>query len=117
MWNYNWNYNFIGLPLEVKHLDKQSAKVFASLLVEEGYNHYEARVMLAGEQGTGKTTIARYLVGKEPTKIRLSTDGIDLYNDLSFIDSETKEWMHGKQGNVFLQMIISKATKIEYSNE
>lgn len=75
--------------------------MFASLLEEEGYNHYEARVMLAGEQGTGKTTIARYLVGQGPTKIRLSTDGIDLYNDLSFIDRETEEWMHGQQGNLF----------------
>lgn len=94
------NCNKIGLPLEVKDLDKKSAKVFASLLVEEGYDHYEARVMLAGEQGTGKTTIARYLVGKGPTKIRISTEGIDLYNGLSFIDRETEEWMHGKQGNV-----------------
>lgn len=89
---------FLGLPLEVNQFDKRSAGVFASLLEEEGYCHYEARVMLAGEQGTGKTTIARYLVGKGPTMRRLSTDGIDLYNGLSFIDREAKEWMHGKQG-------------------
>lgn len=68
---------------------------------EDEYQHHEARVMLAGEQGTGKTTIARYLVGKGPTKIRMSTDGIGLYNGLSFIDRETKEWLHGKQGIVF----------------
>lgn len=54
--------------------------------------------MLAGEQGVGKTTVARYLVGKGPTYIRKSTDGIDLYNGLSFMDHETEEWLHGKQG-------------------
>ncbi|VDI75752.1 Hypothetical predicted protein [Mytilus galloprovincialis] len=87
----------LGLPLEAKELDKKSANVFASLLKEEGYQHYEARVMLAGEQGTGKTTVARYLVGRGPTYMRKSTDGIDLYNGLSFIDRETEEWLHGKQ--------------------
>ncbi|CAG2195501.1 unnamed protein product [Mytilus edulis] len=53
--------------------------------------------MLAGEQGTGKTTIARYLVGYGPTKITISTDGIDLFNGLSFIDRENKKWLRGKQ--------------------
>lgn len=91
----------LGLPFEVKELDKKSADTFASLMKEEGYYHYEARIMLAGEQGTGKTTIARYLIGKGSTRIRVSTDGIELYNGLSFIDRETEEWMHGKQGTVF----------------
>lgn len=90
----------IGLPIEIKDFDEKSANIFASLLQEKGYEHYEARVMLAGEPGTGKTTIARYLVGKGSTKIRISTDGIDLYNGLSFIDRVTEEWMPGKQGNV-----------------
>ncbi|VDI42893.1 Hypothetical predicted protein [Mytilus galloprovincialis] len=100
-----------GLPIEIKELDKKSAKVFASLLEEEGYDHYEARVMLAGEQGTGKTTIARYLVGKGPTKIRMSTDGIDLYNGLSFIDRETEEWMNGKQGFKLSEIAISRSLR------
>ncbi|CAG2246716.1 unnamed protein product [Mytilus edulis] len=63
--------------------------------------------MLAGEQGTGKTTIARYLVGKEPTNNRISTDGIDLYNGLSFIDRETEEWLHGTQG-IFQKLVPNK---------
>lgn len=63
--------------------------------------HYEARVMLAGEQGTGKTTIARYLIGEGPTNEQISTDGIDIYNGLSFVDHETEEWLQGKQGNDF----------------
>lgn len=54
--------------------------------------------MLAGEQGTGKTTIARYLIGKGPTKMRKSTDGIGLYTGLSYIDRETDEWLDGRQG-------------------
>lgn len=54
--------------------------------------------MLAGEQGTGKTTIARYLVGKTPTRFRMSTDGIELYNGLSFMDRESKEWIDGHKG-------------------
>ncbi|XP_076088919.1 uncharacterized protein LOC143059323 [Mytilus galloprovincialis] len=53
--------------------------------------------MLAGEQGTGKTTIARHLVGKQPTRFRKSTDGIELYNGLSYFDRETKEWLGGQQ--------------------
>ncbi|XP_052080650.1 uncharacterized protein LOC127718639 [Mytilus californianus] len=86
-----------GLPIEVKKLDKKSAQVFSSLLGEESYLHFESRVMLAGEQGTGKTTIARHLVGKSPTRFRKSTDGIELYNGLSYFDRETKEWLGGQQ--------------------
>ncbi|XP_052080208.1 uncharacterized protein LOC127718253 [Mytilus californianus] len=67
--------------------------------------------MLAGEQGTGKTTIARYLIGKGPTKIRISTDGIDLYNGLSFIDRETEEWMHGKQDFTLSEVTISRSLR------
>ncbi|XP_071150394.1 uncharacterized protein [Mytilus edulis] len=69
--------------------------------------------MLAGEQETGKTTIARYLVGKGPTKIRMSTDGIDLYNGLSFIDRETKEWLHGKQDFTLSEIAISRTLREE----
>ncbi|CAC5383532.1 unnamed protein product [Mytilus coruscus] len=86
-----------SLPIEVKKLDKKSAQVFSNLLGEESYLHFESRVMLAGEQGTGKTTIARHLVGKSPTRLRKSTDGIELYNGLSYFDRETKEWLGGQQ--------------------
>ncbi|CAG2252824.1 unnamed protein product [Mytilus edulis] len=64
---------------------------------EESYPHFESRLMLAGEQGTGKTTIARYLVGRRPTRFRMSTDGIELYNGLSYMDLESKEWICGEQ--------------------
>lgn len=87
-----------GLPAEVKKFDKKSAQVFSCLLEEETYPHYESRVMLAGEQGTGKSTIARYLVGKQPTRYRLSTNGIELYNGLSFFDLDTNSWLSGQQG-------------------
>ncbi|CAG2215799.1 unnamed protein product [Mytilus edulis] len=54
--------------------------------------------MLVGEHGTGKTTIARYLVGKSPTKPKVkSTDGIELTNGLSYIDRETSTWLVGEQ--------------------
>ncbi|CAC5420350.1 unnamed protein product [Mytilus coruscus] len=87
----------LGLPAEIRGFDKGSAKVFTHLLEEESYPHFESRVMLAGEQGTGKTTIARYLIGKGPTRMRKSTDGIGLYTGLSYIDRETEEWLDGKQ--------------------
>ena len=57
--------------------------------------------MLAGEQNTGKTTIARYLVGKGPTKVRRSTYGIDLYKGLSFFDLDDDDWLGGQQGKNF----------------
>lgn len=85
--------------MEVQNLDRQSASVFSGLLQDESYHHYEARIMLVGEPGIGKTTIARYLVGKGPTKYRVATDGIELYNDLLFMDGKTKQWLDGKQGN------------------
>lgn len=56
--------------------------------------------MLAGEQGAGKTTLARYLVGKQPTRFRISTDGIELYNGLSYMDRESKNWIGGDQGKL-----------------
>lgn len=93
----------LGLPFEVRKLDKNSAKVFSQILEEESYPHFESRVMLAGEQATGKTTIARYLVGKQPTRIRMSTDGIELYNGLSYMDYEKNIWLGGKQGKTNIQ--------------
>jgi hypothetical protein len=47
----------IGMPLEVKQLDTQSAAVFTNLMKEESYPHFEVRAMLLGEKGTGKTTV------------------------------------------------------------
>lgn len=60
--------------------------------------------MLVGEQGTGKTTIARYLAGKRPSRFRIATDGIGLFNGLSYIDRQTKDWLYGKQGKTFNNM-------------
>ena len=82
----------------MKQLDTQSAAVFTNLIKEESYPQFEVRAMLLGEKGTGKTTVARFLVGKGPAKVRISTEGIDLYTDLAFIDGETDEWLNGKQG-------------------
>jgi ABC-type Fe3+/spermidine/putrescine transport system ATPase subunit len=82
----------------VKQLDTQFAAVFTNLIKEESYPHFEARAMLIGEKGTGKTTVARFLAGKGPTKVRISTEGIDLYTALAFIDRETDKWLNGKQG-------------------
>ncbi|XP_071150106.1 probable serine/threonine-protein kinase roco6 [Mytilus edulis] len=98
-----------GLPWEVKKLDKKSARVFSSLLEEESYPHYESRVMLAGEQATGKTTIARYLVGKRPTRFRMSTDGIELYNGLSYMDRDTKDWLGGHQDFSLEEITVSRS--------
>ncbi|CAC5359923.1 unnamed protein product [Mytilus coruscus] len=67
--------------------------------------------MLAGEQGTGKTTIARYLIGKGPTRMRKSTDGIGLYTGLSYIDRETDEWLDGKQDFSLAELTISRSLK------
>ncbi|XP_063417526.1 uncharacterized protein LOC134700086 [Mytilus trossulus] len=98
-----------GLPIEIQKLDKKSAQVFSSLLGEESYPHFESRVMLAGEQGTGKTTIARYLVGKRPTRFRMSTDGIELYNGLSYMDIEKKEWLGGEQDFSLEEITVSRS--------
>ncbi|VDI41415.1 Hypothetical predicted protein [Mytilus galloprovincialis] len=98
-----------GLPIEIQKLDKKSAQVFTSLLGEESYPHFESRVMLAGEQGTGKTTIARYLVGKRPTRFRMSTDGIELYNGLSYMDIEKKEWLGGEQDFSLEEITVSRS--------
>ena len=81
------------MPLVTK-----SAADFTSLIKEEGYRHYEASAMLLGEKGTGKTTLAIFLVGKGAANFRISTEGIDLYTALAFIDRETDEWLNGKQG-------------------
>ena len=63
--------------------------------------------MLAGEQNTGKTTIARYLVGKGPTEARMSTDGIDLYRGLSFVDMDNDDWLSVEQGNCICVQLSS----------
>ena len=88
--------SFIDLPLEVLNLDTESANVYSDLLKEESTPNNEIRTMMAGESNTGKTTLARQLVEKEPTKFRQSTDGIELYKGLSYADEETEEWLSGK---------------------
>ncbi|XP_076088947.1 uncharacterized protein LOC143059351 [Mytilus galloprovincialis] len=65
--------------------------------------------MLAGEQGTGKTTLARYLVGKRPTRYRISTDGIELYNGLSYMDRESKDWLGGLQDFSLEDITVSRS--------
>ncbi|XP_052059255.1 uncharacterized protein LOC127699902 [Mytilus californianus] len=67
--------------------------------------------MLAGEPGTGKTTIARYLVGKGPTSVRKSTDGIGLYTGLSYMDRETEIWLNGKQDFSLADLTISRSLR------
>lgn len=99
--NYIYTFN-IDLPIEVKKLDKKSAQVFCSLLAEECYSHFESRVMFVGEAGTGKRVLVRYLVGKRPTRFRLSTDGIEIYNGVSYMDRETKSWLGGEQGKTLI---------------
>ncbi|XP_071179052.1 uncharacterized protein [Mytilus edulis] len=106
-----FKFHALGLPVEIRTLDKDSAKVFTHLLEEESYPHFESRVILAGEQGTGKTTIARYLVGKGPTKVRKSTDGIGLYTGLSYIDRETEEWLEGKQDFSLEELTFSRSLR------
>ncbi|CAC5393346.1 unnamed protein product [Mytilus coruscus] len=69
--------------------------------------------MLAGEQGTGKTTIARHLVGKRPTKFRKSTDGIELYNGLSYFDRETKEWLGGQQDFSLEEITVCRSLSLD----
>ncbi|VDI83981.1 Hypothetical predicted protein [Mytilus galloprovincialis] len=65
--------------------------------------------MLAGEQGTGKTTIARHLVGKQPTKFRMSTDGIELYNGLSFMDIKKNCWLDGHQDFTMEELTVTRS--------
>ncbi|XP_052065896.1 uncharacterized protein LOC127705604 [Mytilus californianus] len=64
------------LPVEVNQFDKSSAGVFASLLEEEGYCHYEARVMLAGEQGTGSASAQVEVVSDGLTQSPLSSESL-----------------------------------------
>ncbi|CAG2185396.1 unnamed protein product [Mytilus edulis] len=106
-----------GLPIEVKRFDKKSAKVFSSLFEEESYPHFESRVMLVGEQGTGKTTIARYLAGKRPSRFRIATDGIGLFNGLSYIDRQTKDWLYGKQDFSLEELAVSRSLLQEKKRE
>ena len=82
----------------MKQLNTQTAAVFTNVIKEESYHQFEVRAILLGESGTGKTTVARFLVGKGPTKVRISTEGIAIYTALAFIDRDTDEWLNGKQG-------------------
>jgi hypothetical protein len=59
---HKYTYDVVGIPWEVKQLDTQSAAVFTNLIKEESYPQFEVRAMLLGEKGTGKTTVARFLV-------------------------------------------------------
>lgn len=89
-----------GLSTEVRKSDKKSAPILLSQLAEENYPHFESRIVLCGEPGTGKTSIAKYLSGKQPNRFRMSTDGKQLYTGLAYIDIETDEWLCGQQGEV-----------------
>ena len=57
--------------MEVKKLDKQSAAVFTKLLKEKSYAHFEARSVLLGKKGTGKTTVTRTTYRGEKTRHKI----------------------------------------------
>lgn len=83
------------------------------LLEEEGYHHFEGPVIIAGEQDNDKTIVARFLVGKGPTKNRISTGGIDVCNGLFYIDHKTEEWLYGKQDFTLSEIAISRSIRQE----
>lgn len=87
-----------GLTSEVNELDTKLTEVFFDLLGENCYPHFESRVILVGEPSTGKTSIARYLVGKRPARFAMHTEGIKVYSGLAYMDLATKEWLNGQQG-------------------
>lgn len=80
--------------------DKKSATILLSQLAAENYPHFESKIVLVGEPGAGKTSIARYLSGQQPKRSRMSTDGKQLFTGLAYIDIETEEWLCGQQGDV-----------------
>ena len=55
----------------MKKLDKKSAAVFTNLLKEKSYAYSEARSMLLGKKGTGKTTVTRTTHGGEKTRQKI----------------------------------------------
>lgn len=91
-------FQILGLSTEVRKSDKKSALL--SQLAAENYPHFESKIVLVGEPGTGKTSIASYLSGQQPKRFKMSTDGKQLYTDLAYIDIETEEWLCGQQGKV-----------------
>jgi transcriptional regulator with AAA-type ATPase domain len=52
-------------------IGKKSDAVFTKLQKEESYTHFEARSMLLGEKGTGKTTVARTTHRGEKTRQKI----------------------------------------------
>ncbi|XP_063412596.1 uncharacterized protein LOC134695302 [Mytilus trossulus] len=97
-----------GLSTKVRKSDKKSAPILLSQLAEEHYPHFESRIVLVGEPGTGKTSIAKYLSGKQPNRFRMSTDGKQLYTGLAYIDIETEEWLCGQQDFSLEEIILSR---------
>lgn len=98
MYTLEFFFQISGLTSEFKELDTKYMEVFFDLLGEDSYPHFESRVMLFGEPGTGRTSIARYLVGRQPSRLRRHTEGIKVYSGLAYMNLETKEWLNEQQG-------------------
>jgi ABC-type branched-subunit amino acid transport system ATPase component len=84
--------------MEVKKLDEKSAAVFTNLLKEESYPHFEARSVLLGKKGTGKTTVTRTIHGGEKTRQKIcSCVPTNLLKEESYAHVEARSVLLGKK--------------------
>lgn len=81
-----------GLPKEIRIMDARSADKLRDIMKDGWFRSYEARYMIVGEYGVGKTTLAKVLVGDKLLYIRQSTNGIELYIGKACINVEDGTW-------------------------
>jgi transcriptional regulator with AAA-type ATPase domain len=73
--------------------------VFTKLLKAESYPHFEARSLLLGKKGTGKTTVARTTHGGEKTRPKIcSCVPTNLLKEESYAPFEARSVLLGKKG-------------------
>ena len=82
----------LGLPKEIRIMDSRSADKLKDIMKDGWFRSFDARYMIVGEYGVGKTTLAKMLVGEKILLVRQSTNGIELYIGKACINVEDGTW-------------------------
>lgn len=79
-------------------MNNHSANKLQVLLQDGWFRMYEARYMIVGEYGVGKTTLAKTLVEDKISPTRQATESIDLHVGKACINVEDGTWHnHGER--------------------
>ena len=88
---------------ELENLGLQTYTGFKEVMKYGTYRCFWCRIFLVGQQGVGKSTLAKVLVGEQLSDKQESTDGIWIYMGRAGISIGNRQWIYLPQGKTLIQ--------------